>query len=264
MVGKNVAQSLTETEVADKLTQFRSECKDYFSDSFHTISAYGKNAALPHYSAIAGKDAVLLPKGLYLVDSGGQYPYGTTDITRTIRLGEISELEREDYTLVLKGMIGLSNCIFPKGTTGSNIDILARNPLWQNLRNFGHGTGHGIGHFLCVHEKPQDIRQTLKDQPLLPGMITSNEPGMYRENLHGIRHENMILCKKIAENEFGEWLGFETLTLCYFDTSALKTEIMTGEEIGWLNEYHKIVYEKLSPFLNEDEKEWLKTKTQSI
>lgn len=257
-------QDLKETEAADKLTALRAENSESMGDSFHTISAYGENAALPHYSAIPGKDAVLKFKGLYLVDSGGQYRHGTTDITRTVVLGELSMLEKEDYTLVLKGMIGLSRCIFPKGSTGANIDIVARQPLWQNIRNYGHGTGHGVGHFLCVHEGPQDIRQAWRNQIFLPGMITSNEPGMYREGSHGIRHENLIVCVPVASNEFGEWYGFETLTLCYFDTSAILPELLNKEEREWLNHYHTMVFEKISPLLTAEEAQWLKNKTQSI
>lgn len=260
-VGK---QRLTETEVADKLTSLRSASPGYVSDSFQTISAYGANAALPHYSAVPGNDAELQKRGLYLVDSGAQYRYGTTDITRTIPLGELSELEKEDYTLVLKGMIALTRSVFPQGTTGANIDIVARQPLWNCKRNYGHGTGHGIGHFLCVHEGPQDIRQTWRDQPLLPGMVTSDEPGMYREGSHGIRHENMIVCLPAGTNEFGDWLKFETLTLCHFDTSALSIELMSQEDKEWLNAYHRKVYEELSPFLQPDEASWLKMKTKEI
>lgn len=260
----NIGNSITETEASKKLTSFRAQNEGYVSDSFENISAYGKNAALPHYSAIPGQDSLLEPHGLYLVDSGGQYTHGTTDITRTIPLGELTAQEREDYTLVLKGMIALSQSIFPKGTRGCNLDAIARQPLWQNLRNFGHGTGHGIGFFLNVHEGPQSIRQDLNHQPLLPGMVTSDEPGLYREGKHGIRHENIILCKRLAENEFGEWYDFETLTLCYFDTSALSTELMNQNEKTWLNRYHEKVYEKISPFLDEKEKEWLKVKTLPI
>ena len=260
----NIGNSITETEASKKLTSFRAQNEGYVSDSFENISAYGKNAALPHYSAIPGQDSLLEPHGLYLVDSGGQYTHGTTDITRTIPLGELTAQEREDYTLVLKGMIALSQSIFPKGTRGCNLDAIARQPLWQNLRNFGHGTGHGIGFFLNVHEGPQSIRQDLNNQPLLPGMVTSDEPGLYREGRHGIRHENIILCKRLAENEFGEWYDFETLTLCYFDTSALSTELMNQNEKTWLNRYHEKVYEKISPLLDEKEKEWLKVKTLPI
>lgn len=260
----NIGNHLTETEVSEKLTSFRARNEGYISDSFENISAYGENAALPHYSAIPGQDAELQPRGLYLVDSGGQYTYGTTDITRTIPLGPLSDLEKEDYTLVLKGMIALGRSVFPQGTRGCNLDVAARQPLWQVCRNYGHGTGHGIGFFLNVHEGPQSIRQELKDQPLLPGMVTSDEPGIYREGSHGIRHENMILCAPVCENEFGKWLGFETLTLCYFDTSALLLELMNQEEIGWLNQYHCRVYENTAPFLTPEEALWLKEKTKAI
>lgn len=255
---------LSETEAARKLTELRAESPDYISDSFEVISAYGKNAALPHYSAREDRETLLENKGLYLVDSGGQYWYGTTDITRTVPLGSLSDLEKEDYTLVLKGMIALARCVFPKGTTGANMDIVARQPLWDKLRNFGHGTGHGIGHVLCVHEGPQDIRQAWRAQPILPGMVTSDEPGIYREGSHGIRHENLLICREIAQNEFGEWCGFETITLCYFDTSALCVELLSREETEWLNAYHQSVYDKLSPFLSGPEQAWLKQKTASI
>lgn len=255
---------ITETEAADVLNSFRSECPDYISDSFNTISAYGANAALPHYSAVRDKDSVLQTKGLYLLDSGAQYSYGTTDVTRTIPMGDTTDLEREDYTLVLKGMITLSMCKFPRGTCGGNLDIVARYALWNKMQNYGHGTGHGVGCFLCVHEGPQGIRQDLKNQPFEPGMITSNEPGMYRNDMHGIRHENLLLCKSFGSNEFGDWLGFETLTLCYFDTSILKIDLLEKREIEWLNAYHQDVYEKLSPFLGSSEKEWLKHKTRPI
>ncbi len=261
---ENLNKSLTECAVSEQLTAFRSANEGYVSDSFENISAYGANAALPHYAAIPGKDALLQAKGLYLVDSGGQYTHGTTDITRTVPLGALTKQEKEDYTIVLKGMIALSRAIFPEGTRGCNIDVIARQPMWQTYRNFGHGTGHGIGFFLNVHEGPQSIRQDLKDQALLPGMVTSNEPGIYREGSHGIRHENMILCIPVAENEFGKWYGFETLTLCYFDTSALCRDLLEKDEIEWLNHYHRMVYEKLSPYLNEQEAAWLSKKTQPI
>ncbi len=258
------SEELSEVTVADQLTELRAENSDYISDSFHPISAYGENAALPHYTAVRDNDSILKAKGLYLIDSGAQYVHGTTDITRTIALGELSGLEKEDYTLVLKGMIALSKLTFPKGTKGCNLDIIARQYLWQKLRNYGHGTGHGVGFFLNVHEGPQAIRQELKDQEILPGMVTSNEPGMYREGSHGVRHENMIVCKHIASNEFGEWYGFETLTLCYFDTTALLPELLDQEEKSWLNNYHRTVYDKISPFLTLEEAKWLKTKTSPL
>lgn len=260
----NIHNHLTETSVSAQLTAFRAENEGYISDSFGNISAYGKNAALPHYSAVRGKDAELQSRGLYLVDSGGQYTHGTTDITRTVPLGELTDQEKEDYTLVLQGMIDLSLCCFPKGTNGCNIDIVARQPLWQKLKNFGHGTGHGIGFFLNVHEGPQAIRQDLKQQPILPGMLTSDEPGLYRESCYGIRHENMILCVPIEKNEFGEWLGFETLTLCYFDTSPILIELLNEQQKKWLNDYHHLVYEKTAPFLSPEEKQWLAGKTKPL
>lgn len=263
-IEKNIDKHLTETSASDYLTQLRAKNDGYISNSFENISAYGANAALPHYSAVSGKDIELQPKGLYLVDSGAQYTHGTTDITRTVALGELTHQEKEDYTIVLKGMIALSCAIFPEGTRGCNLDAIARQPLWQTHRNFGHGTGHGIGFFLNVHEGPQSIRQDLKDQAIVAGMVTSNEPGLYREGHHGVRHENMILCIPVETNEFGCWYGFETLTLCYFDTSALLTELLTQDEMNWLNEYHQKVYEKTVPFLTNEEAAWLAKKTTPI
>jgi len=257
-------QPITELEAAEQLTWFRSQDKEYVSDSFGCISAYGPNAALPHYSATPEQQSEIHPKGLYLVDSGAQYMHGTTDITRTMPLGELTELEKEDYTLVLKGMIDLSMLYFPKGSKGCNIDIVARLPLYMNFRNFGHGTGHGVGYFLNVHEGPQSIRPDLKNQEMLPGMVTSNEPGLYREGLHGIRHENLIVCQPKAVNEFGEFYQFETITLCYFDTSALLTKLLNQNEIDWLNAYNERVYQEVSPYLEEQEKVWLRNKTKAI
>ena len=257
-------QPVTELEAAEQLTRFRSRDKEYVSDSFGCISAYGPNAALPHYSATPEQQSEIQPKGLYLVDSGAQYMHGTTDVTRTMPLGELTELEKEDYTLVLKGMIDLSMLYFPKGSKGCNIDIVARLPLYMNLRNFGHGTGHGVGYFLNVHEGPQSIRPDLKNQEILPGMVTSNEPGLYREGLHGIRHENLIVCRPKAVNEFGEFYQFETITLCYFDTSALLTKLLNQDEIDWLNAYNERVYQEVSPYLEEQERVWLRNKTKAI
>ncbi len=257
-------QPITELEAAEQLTWFRSQDKEYVSDSFGCISAYGPNAALPHYSATLEQQSEIHPKGLYLVDSGAQYMHGTTDITRTMPLGELTELEKEDYTLVLKGMIDLSMLYFPKGSKGCNIDIVARLPLYMNLRNFGHGTGHGVGYFLNVHEGPQSIRPDLKNQEMLPGMVTSNEPGLYREGLHGIRHENLIVCQPKAVNEFGEFYQFETITLCYFDTSAILAKLLNQKEIDWLNAYNERVYQEVSPYLEEQERVWLRNKTKAI
>lgn len=252
---------VTERDAAIKLGQYRSEIDSYRGDSFETISAYGEGAALPHYITPRENAPVLHQEGLYLCDSGGQFTFGTTDITRTIPLGECSELEKEDYTLVLKGHIDLAMAIFPEGTAGCQIDALARSPLWQARRNFGHGTGHGVGYFLGVHEGPQDIRQNFNTQALVPGMITSDEPGIYREGMHGVRHENLILCVEKGSNEFGKWLGFETLTLCHFDTSAILWELLDQDEIDWLNDYNRHVYNTLAPMLPEEVSEWLKGKT---
>ena len=258
------SRPVSEWEASEKLTSIRAEIPGYRGNSFENISAYGPSAALPHYSTPAENSAIIRPSGLYLVDSGGQYLTGTTDITRTIPVGECSHLEKEDYTLVLKGMIDLSMAVFPRGTAGCQIDSIARMPLWKAKRDYGHGTGHGIGYYLCVHEGPQGIRQNFSPQPILPGMVTSNEPALYREGQHGIRHENIILCKEEGLSEFGDWLSFETLTLCHFDTSAVLVELLTAEEIQWLNSYNDRVYSALSPYLSPEISEWLKNKTIPI
>lgn len=255
---------VSESDASDKLHELRAAMPDFLDESFETISAYGQNAALPHYTTVRGQDALLEPRGLYLNDSGAHYRYGTTDITRTVPLGPLTDLEREDYTLDMMAMIDLAMAVFPEGTPGCRIDAIARRPLWQAMRNFGHGTGHGVGNVLSVHEGPQSIRQNLKDQPMLPGMITSDEPGIYREGCHGIRHENMILCVSKGENEFGRWLGFETLTMTYLDTAPLILSLMDSREIDWLNSFNQSVYDGISPYLTDDEKAWLKNKTKSI
>ena len=255
---------VTEWDAAIRLDGFRSEIDGYRGNSFATISAYGPNAALPHYSTPAEGSAVLEPHGLYLVDSGGQYFFGTTDITRTVPLGECTQLEKEDYTLVLKGMIQLAMAVFPEGTPGCRLDVLARNALWRTRRNFGHGTGHGVGFYLGVHEGPQSIRQDLNPQPFLPGMVTSDEPGIYRQGQHGVRHENILLCVDAGTDSFGRWLAFETLTICHIDTAPILKEMMTEEEVKWLNRYNASVYERLSPLLPEDVALWLKTEVQPL
>lgn len=252
---------LNEMDIADKQIALRREQGDYVDESFAPISAWGENAALPHYEPTHEMCSEVKPKGLFLLDSGGHYLHGSTDITRTIPLGPLTDLEREDYTLVLKGMIGLATAIFPRGTRGANIDVLARIPLWKALRNFGHGTGHGIGHVLCVHEGPQDLRQNVYDQAMLPGMVTSDEPGLYREGFHGVRHENVILCQEVEKNEFGDWLGFETLTCTYIDPTPVISELLTDEEKAWMNNYNRSVYMRLVPYLEDDEKQWLRSKT---
>lgn len=257
-------RSVDEWEASEKLTWFRSQIPGYRGNSFENISAYGPGGALPHYLTPKEGSALIRPRGLYLVDSGGQYLTGTTDITRTIPMGPCTDIEKEDYTLVLKGMIDLSMAIFPRGTAGCQIDAIARMPLWKARRNFGHGTGHGVGYYLCVHEGPQSIRYQYNPQPLLPGMVTSNEPALYREGMHGVRHENLILCREEGISEFGDWLGFETLTLCHFDTSAVIPELLGPEALGWLNEYNERVYRTLAPLLPPEVAAWLRTKTLPV
>ena len=256
-------REVTEWEASEMLTSLRAETPGYKGNSFENISAYGAGAALPHYSTPKEGSAVIQPRGLYLVDSGGQYLTGTTDITRTIPMGECTYLEKEDYTLVLKGMIDLSMAVFPHGTTGHQLDAFARMPLWRAHRNFGHGTGHGVGFYLCVHEGPQSIRFQPNPQPLLPGMLTSNEPAIYREGMHGVRHENIVLCKEAGESEFGKWLEFETMTLCHIDTSAVLPELLGPEALAWLKEYNKRVYETLSEHLAPEIAQWLYAKCNS-
>ncbi|MBQ9463153.1 MAG: aminopeptidase P family protein [Bacteroidales bacterium] len=256
---------ISEWDASVKLQQLRSLGASYQGESFETISAWGPGAALPHYVTPQGPEAPLLQDhGLYLNDSGGQYLDGTTDITRTVPLGDCTELEKEDYTLVLKGHIDLAMAIFPEGTPGCRLDALARGPLWRRMRNFGHGTGHGVGCFLGVHEGPQDIRQNLNPVPFEPGMIVSDEPGIYREGLHGVRHENLLLCVDLGSNEFGRWLCFEPLTLCPFDTSILVPGILDREETEWLDNYHRKVYDTLSPLLDQETASWLRQKCKKI
>ena len=260
----DAGMEIDERKAALKLGSLRACIGEYRGDSFETISAYGPGAALPHYMTPKEDAPVLKDCGLYLCDSGGQYTLGTTDITRTVPLGKCTPLEREDYTLVLKGHIALAMAVFPEGTPGCRIDALAREPLWKSKRNFGHGTGHGVGFFLGVHEGPQDIRQNLNPIPLEPGMIISDEPGIYREGLHGVRHENLLLCVADGCNDFGRWLKFETLTLCHFDTSALETSLLDKDELEWLNAYNERVYRTLGPMLPVEITEWLREKTLPI
>lgn len=257
-------EPLNEYECSAKLHEFRSKIEGFRGESFETISAYGPNAALPHYVTPEEGSSELYSNGLYLCDSGGQYLFGTTDITRTVPLGPCSQLEKEDYTLVLKGHIALSKIVFPKGTAGCQIDVLARAPLWNSMRNFGHGTGHGVGFYLNVHEGPQDIRQSFNKQAMLPGMVTSIEPGIYREGRHGIRHENLVLCVEAGENDFGRWLRFEPLTLCHFDTSIIVKDLLDDSEIKWLNDYNEKVFRTLSPRLSPEISQWLREKTLPI
>lgn len=257
-------REITEWDASQKLTAFRAEIPGYRGNSFENISAYGPDAALPHYSTPSEGSAVIRSHGLYLVDSGGQYLTGTTDITRTIPMGECTDLEKEDYTLVLRGMIELSRCVFPRGTAGCHLDAFARMPLWRAKRNFGHGTGHGIGYYLCVHEGPQEFRQNFNQCPMIPGMVITDEPGLYREGMHGIRHENTLVCRAAGLNAFGDWLEFETLTCCHIDTSAVVKELLGNECTAWLNAYNERVYRTLSPLLPDETAAWLRGKTMPV
>ena len=254
----------TELSVDRKLHEFRAAQPLYIGESFDTIAGYKEHGAIVHYSATPESDVPLQPKGFLLLDSGAQYLDGTTDITRTIALGELTEEEKTDYTLILKGHIALAMAKFPVGTRGAQLDVLARMPIWKYGMNFLHGTGHGVGHFLSVHEGPQSIRMNENPVVLQPGMVTSNEPGVYKAGSHGIRTENLTLVCKDKEGMFGDYLKFETITLCPICKKGIVKEMLTNEEIEWLNNYHQIVYEKLSPNLNEEEKVWLQEVTASI
>ena len=254
----------TELSVDRKLHEFRAAQPLYMGESFDTIAGYKEHGAIVHYSATPESDVPLQPKGFLLLDSGAQYLDGTTDITRTIALGELTEEEKTDYTLILKGHIALAMAKFPVGTRGAQLDVLARMPIWKYGMNFLHGTGLGVGHFLSVHEGPQSIRMNENPVVLQPGMVTSNEPGVYKAGSHGIRTENLTLVCKDKEGMFGDYLKFETITLCPICKKGIVKEMLTNEEIEWLNNYHQIVYEKLSPNLNEEEKVWLQEVTASI
>ena len=258
------AGSMNEWEAACYLGSLRAKIPGYRGDSFETISAYGPSAALPHYSTPSEGSALLEARGLYLCDSGGQYLFGTTDITRTVPMGPCTALEREDYTLVMKCHIDLAMAVFPKGTCGPHLDILAREPMWRYKRNFGHGTGHGVGFFLGVHEGPHEFRQNFNSIPFEAGFVVTDEPGLYREGMHGIRHENVLLCRSLGDNEFGSWLGFEPLTLCHYDTSCLELSLLTEDERNWLNAYNEKVYRSLSPRLPEEVAAWLHEKTRPV
>lgn len=260
----DAGKSINEWDAAVQLGRYRAEIEDYMGDSFETISAYGEGAALPHYITPRTDAPVIEAHGLYLNDSGGQFLSGTTDITRTVPMGECTEEEVRDYTLVLKAHIDLALAVFPAGTPGCRIDAAARLPLWRELMDFGHGTGHGVGFFLGVHEGPHQIRQNLDSTPMIEGMVTSDEPGIYREGKHGVRHENLLLTVDAGHSEFGSFLKFETLTRCHFDTSILDLSLLDKREIEWLNEYNELVYRDVAPLLDENVAEWLRFKTLPV
>lgn len=266
---KNIGKvPMTECTVADRLDQMRLD-NGALDQSFTTISAYGANAAMCHYHAVPETCAVLEPKGLYLVDSGGQYLEGTTDITRTFALGPVTEEEKKHYTMVLMSMLRLGHVKFLQGCSGLSLDYVAREVFWKHGLDYNHGTGHGIGYLLNVHERPAGIRfrvvpERQDSYPFMDGMVCSDEPGLYIEGSHGIRTENQMFCKKAEKNEYGQFLCFEFLTYVPIDTEPLDTELMTDEDVVFLNEYHAQVYEKISPYLNDEEKEWLRQATQPV
>ena len=254
----------TEMSVERKLTALKAEQPLFRGLSFDTIVGYEEHGAIVHYEAIPETDATLHPKGLLLIDSGTQYQDGTTDVTRTIALGPLTEQQKRVYTLVLKGHIDLQLLHFPDGASGTQLDAIARRPLWQAGMNFLHGTGHGVGCYLNCHEGPHQIRMEWIPARLQAGMTVTDEPGVYLGGRFGVRIENTLLVVPAEETECGRFLGFETLTLCPIETSPIIKELMTPEEIQWLNDYHSMVYGRLSPYLNEDEKAWLRKATASF
>ena len=262
---KNIGgQEITEMSAAEKLESFRKEWADYKEPSFNTISAYEANAAMMHYSANKDSNSQLAPRNLLLVDSGGQYIDGTTDITRTFVLGECSGEVKEHFTLVLKGMLSLSMIKFMYGITGTNLDILARRPVWSRGIDYKCGTGHGVGFLLNVHEGPHSIRWQYNPQVLEAGMTVTNEPGVYIQGSHGIRLENELIVRNAEKTDFGQFMTFETMTYAPLDLDGVVTELLNEEEKEFLNNYHQIVFEKISPFLSEEEKKWLKEYTRKI
>lgn len=265
-VGK---ERITECSAAERLYEFRKEQEHFVDNSFDPIISYGEHAAMNHYSPTPETDVEIEPHGLMLADTGGHYLEGSTDITRTVAMGEITEDERLHFTAVLRGHLNLANAKFLYGCTGINLDYLARSPLWERGEDFKHGTGHGVGYLLSVHESPNGFRwrrlpNRSEDAVLEEGMITSNEPGYYVEGAYGVRHENMIVCKKAEKNEYGQFMCFENLTMVPFDLDAIDPEQMTAKERALLNRYHAEVYEKISPYLDEEEREWLKDATREI
>ena len=258
---------VTELSAEEKLYSFRMQQENFIDNSFDPIISYGAHAAINHYSATPETDIAIEPGNFVLADTGGHYYEGTTDTTRTIVMGTVNDEQKKYFTAVLRGMLNLGNAKFRYGCTGVNLDYLARGPLWELGKDFNHGTGHGVGYLLNVHEGPNSFRWKVipgNNAVLEEGMITSDEPGYYVENEYGIRHENMIVCKKAEKTEFGQYMCFEFLTMVPFDLDAVVPEQMTARERELLNDYHAQVYEKISPYLNEEEKEWLKDATRAI
>lgn len=255
---------ITEISASEKLEEFRSKLENFKGISFDTIAGYKDHAAMMHYKATKESQYSLKKEGMLLIDSGGQYLDGTTDITRTIVLGELTAEEKRDFTLTLKAHIGLSRGVFLHGSTGCNLDILARRPLWEQGIDYKCGTGHGVGFFLNVHEGPQGFRQNPTNVVLEKGMVITNEPGVYREGKHGVRIENTLLVIEDRETEFGSFMKFETISYCPISLRGIDESMLSKDEKEWINDYHKKVYEKLSPYLNEEENNWLKSETKTI
>ena len=262
---QNVANGITEMDVDHRLQQERAAYASNRGDSFHMIAGYKDHGAIVHYEATDESAYTLAPDGLLLIDTGGQYLEGTTDITRTISLGNPTAAEKHDYTLILKGHLALARAVFPKGTMGVQLDVLARGPLWNEGMTYLHGTGHGVGHFLGCHEGPQSIRMEANPTPLELGMVTSNEPGIYKTGEYGIRTENLLLCVPACSNEeWGEFYKFESLTLFPYDTTLMDMDMLSREEVKQINDYHAMVCERLRPLLSADEAQWLEQKCKSI
>ncbi|MBQ1377436.1 MAG: aminopeptidase P family protein [Lachnospiraceae bacterium] len=262
-VGK---EALTEISVSDKLEAFRSEQEHFLDISFGTIAGYEEHGAIIHYGATEETNAEIQPKGFLLVDSGGHYLEGSTDITRTIVMGPVTDEQKDLFTIVLRSNLNLAAAKFPRGVSGANLDILAREPLWELGLDYRHGTGHGVGNLLNIHEGPNSFRWRIgnKNVPYEEGMITSDEPGVYLDHRFGIRHENELLCRVEEETEYGEFLGFETITYCPFDLEAVNPELLSPREKKLLNEYHKLVFRTLAPYLTNEEKLWLRYETREI
>lgn len=259
--------TVTEFEIVEKLAHFRSQQEGYHGESFGAIVGYKGNGAIIHYSPKAGSSAEIRNSGILLIDSGGQYNEGTTDITRTFTLGDTTDEEREAYTLVLKGHVALAKARYPKGTKGVQLDVLARLPLWESGKNYLHGTGHGVGFFLNVHEPPQGFTAGLSSRgnsTLESGMVTSNEPGFYKQDAYGIRIENLIVSKLAEKTDFGEFHCFDSITLFPYEPDLINSDLLSIEDMQWIDEYHSKVYKTLSPYLNDEEKSWLEAKCRKL
>ncbi len=257
-------EKITEVSIAEKIKSFRAQQIRFKGESFSSIVGFGPHGAIVHYNATPNTDIEIRKNGILLIDSGGHYSDGTTDITRTLAIGMVSAKQKKDFTLVLKGIINLANAIFPNGVKGHSLDVLARNSLWKEKLNYGHGTGHGVGHYLSVHEGPMSIRSEINNEPIVPGQILSNEPGLYREGKYGIRIENIQLCINAGENLGISFNSFETLTLCPIDRRLINKSLLNSDEVKWINSYHKKVYLALKSSLTSPVLVWLKSQCNPL